>query len=468
MSKRGYSDAEKIAYYKKLAAGRVSTTRKAPGRRVQAPRSKPKSSRSTTYKYPGYGSKIGGALGSYAGNAIVPGAGGLVGGVLGSVVGGGAQALVKRVTGFGDYTVSRNSLMYNQDAVPEFSNSPRCTMISHREFIQDIKSSVGFVNQQFRINPGIVESFPWLAAIANNYEQYVVQGMVYEFKTTSATAIGSTNTSLGTVIMATQYNSLSPVFLNKQQMENYEFSQSTIPSQSILHPIECDPTQTQCGGIFNMYNPDDSNGDTRLYDVGRFNIATVGMQAADATVGELWVTYKICFLKPKLQAVSEVADQFVLDPGTTTSSNWLGDISLAQVRRTSSFVTTLVDSDTISISPSFVGVMQITMILETNADCTAITGPDITVSAQLEDVSYLYTVVPDVSRKTVLTATDAPSNLVVAIYYVKSRGGYIPSTGAPPTIVFSGGVLTGTSPLNVNDLQIMSVPPQFTVTSDEF
>ena len=95
-------------------------------------------------------------------------------------------------------------------------------------------------------------------------------------------------------------------------MENYEFAQSSVPSSSVMHPIECDPSQTAGQGLFYVDNDGySSSADPRLYNVGKFNIATVGMQAA-ATIGELWVTYKICFLKPKLQGSATVADHGIL------------------------------------------------------------------------------------------------------------------------------------------------------------
>jgi hypothetical protein len=90
---------------------------------------------------------------------------------------------------------------------------------------------------------------------------------------------------------------------NKQQMENYEFAQSSTPVHSLLHACECDPSQTANQGLFYVNNPNDQDGDARLYDLGRFTIATQGMQATGYNLGELWVSYKICLLKPKLVGV---------------------------------------------------------------------------------------------------------------------------------------------------------------------
>jgi len=302
-----------------------------------------------------YGKIIGSAVGTYFG--------GPVGGAIGSVVGSGAQSLIRRVTGFGDYSVSNNYFVTGNDAVPEFTNSERCTTITHKEYIADVitgpnlvGSSTQFNIQSYDINPGINTTFPWLNAIAANYEQYIIQGMIFEFKTNSAMAVSSTNTALGTVIMATQYNSLSLSFVNKQQMENYEFSQACVPSESALHPIECDPKQTQCNGIFNIRLPIAKPGDIRLYDIGRFSIATQGMQAANVNIGELWVTYKICLLKPRL--TTTIFPALLLSvPG----SQFISGTAPFGDPQQNDFIS--INGNLITITPNFVGAFQISYII---------------------------------------------------------------------------------------------------------
>lgn len=372
-----YSDKEKAAYYKKKAL-MIAKSRYPTAQYTAYPKNAyPKKKKSNRYNYPGVGRYLGGLAGGAIGNMVAPGIGGTVGNALGSVVGQGAHALVKNITGFGDYHISKNSLVYNRDAVPEFSsNNERCTIVVHREFITDVIGSKIFNIQSFRINPGVAETFPWLAAIAENYEQYVVQGMVFEFKTTSATAVSSTNTAMGTVVMATQYNSLAPSFSNKQQMENYEFASSSVPSASILHPIECDPTQTQCGGIFNVNGQvEPSEGDKRLYDVGRFSIATVGMQA-ESTIGELWVSYKICFLKPRLRVSNEGCDFFVQNlPGDIDMNSPVGPYeSLHPQPYNSGIVTPISDTD-FQVDTNFSGILQCLVVYKVAGTVSAFVSP---------------------------------------------------------------------------------------------
>jgi len=434
------------------------------------PRAAPRSrSAAPKYKYPGAGRKVGSTLGSMVGNLVAPGVGGFVGGTLGGLAGDGAQALVKRITGFGDYTVKKNSILYNQDAVPEFSDSNvMCTMISHREFISDVKSSINFANTEYRINPAISTSFPWLSAIADNYEEYVIQGMVFEYKTTSATAIGSTNTALGTVILATRYNSLSAEFMAKQQMEATQFSQSSVPSQSVLHAIECDPAQTPSNGRLYMFNPNDINGDRRLYDLGRFNIATVGMQEANVTIGELWVSYKICLLKPKLNSVEDVADGYALNAytGTITSSTPVSTIPCVPFSTNSVFTSQNYSLgspyNTWTIDPSFVGVLCCILSYKCSANPSGgLTMPQIVpfnTKCHLVNNKYLGSLFTDpvLGRLPPDTLGEACS-----ISFISVDGGFDVDTGLSAQVLINYAEFSPTTIISEASLQFIAIPGQY-------
>lgn len=460
-----YTDKQKLAYYRKqnqqLKASMGRSSYAAKPRRQYKSRS--------NYKYPGVGRKIGQSIGGIAGNYLVPGVGGSIGGVVGGAVGDTAQALVKRITGFGDYQISKNSLVYNVDAVPEFGiSNERCTMICHREFITDISGTTSFALNEYRINPAISDTFPWLSAIAKNYEQYVVQGMVFEFKTTSATAIGSTNTSLGTVVMATQYNSLAPDFTNKQQMENYEFSQSSVPSQSILHAIECDPSQTQCGGIFNMYNPNDDSGDTRLYDIGKFNIATVGMQAA-SIIGELWVSYKICLLKPRLASVNDVMDGYTALASTITEVYPIGTLgTLTPFVDNSGFTSpNVTTANRIDVDPGYSGLLQVTVYYNLSSTITtSFTMPYISFSGNGSNITLDYLGYTTTDLQTQLNMSGGAANKTCSqVGYFRVDGGWV-SPGVKSYIsVVSMQIGGGTAPyFDKCVIFINSIPSSFDPT----
>ena len=169
------------------------------------------------------------------------------------------------------------------------------------------------------INPANSRTFPWLNQIAGNYEQYFIEGLVFEFRSTSADALNSTNTALGSVMMATQYDVADPVFRSKAEMLNYEYSNSLKPSDNCLHMVECEPSQSVLSGLYTLDGSAPANTDSRLYHLGRFSIATVGFQAANVNIGELHVTYQIRLLKPKLYAELGMANDWALLTSPTYS-----------------------------------------------------------------------------------------------------------------------------------------------------
>lgn len=218
--------------------------------------------------------------------------------VAGKFIGNGLQRMIR---GFGDYTIANNSLMNGLDP-PTVRNSPGGMIIRHREYIGDITASTGFSSSIYPIQPGLFTSFPWLSGIAPNFEQYKWRGILYEFKSLASDAVLSTATSsaLGSVVMATQYDVRDPPFPDKFIMENYQYANSSKPSLSFIHPVECARSQSVLSELYVRTSAPPINADQRLYDLGNFTIATVGMQASTGVVGELWVTYEIEFMKPKL------------------------------------------------------------------------------------------------------------------------------------------------------------------------
>lgn len=233
-------------------------------------------------------------------NAIGRAIGTAVGGLPGTLIKG-AAGFLGHILGSGGYRVNRNSIMMDPNGPPSFSTADEGSIIYHREYIGDVTGSTAFVNNAYNINPTNSTLFPWLANLAENFQEFDFLGLVMEYKTTSGTAVSSTNTALGTVIMGTQYDVDLPSFASKQEMENTEFSTSCVPFCNMLHPIECKPALTL---LSKLYVPPGgvvpAGADAHLYNLGKFQIATVGMQAGVTVIGELWVTYQVRLMKPRL------------------------------------------------------------------------------------------------------------------------------------------------------------------------
>lgn len=201
-----------------------------------------------------------------------------------------------KLVGMGGYKVQRNTVLTNGPAI--FSD--RSFTTSHRECLGDIVGSTAFTIRSYPLNPGQAATFPWGSQMACCYQQYELLGCVFEFVSTSATAVSSTNTALGSVVMATNYDPVQPAFTDKISMEATEFCTSGVPSTSFMHPIECAPKKTgQEVKLLRTTTGVISGATLQEYDHGNFFLATAGMQAA-ATIGELWVTYHVRYLKPIL------------------------------------------------------------------------------------------------------------------------------------------------------------------------
>lgn len=230
------------------------------------------------------------------------------------------------ILGMGDYEVKHNSVLEG-NGVPMMHNHKRSVTITHREYLGDITGSVGFESRSYAINPGSSNTFPWLSNIASMFQSYRIKGLVFEFNSTSADALNSVNTALGTVIMSTQYNVAMPLFVNKAEMEQYEYTVSGRPSRNLTHCLECDPHLQVMPQLFTRTGALPAGSDYQFYDWGNFQIATVGMQAA-ATIGELWVSYDIEFLKPRIASGGSWPGDFtIINNGPyDASSDVLGTI----------------------------------------------------------------------------------------------------------------------------------------------
>lgn len=72
--------------------------------------------------------------------------------------------------------------------------------------------------------------------------------------------------------------------------------------------IETKRSQSTLTRLYVRNQPVETGADIRLYDIGKFQLATQGMQNvvdpdANSSIGELWVTYQVKFFKPKISDI---------------------------------------------------------------------------------------------------------------------------------------------------------------------
>lgn len=251
-------------------------------------------------------------------------------GDLGEAAGKGLASLF----GMGDYTVTSNSLMQmgklSANEVPVFSkDGKRGIRVTEREYIGDVYSGGTLVNgstsfsiDNFTLNPGDKKTFPWLHRIARGFEQWEPLGIVFEFVSTSSEFNGVSQ-ALGTVIMATDYDTADPIYASKVEMENAGYANSTKPSHTAMHGIECEPSE-RATKLLHCGVP--RTGEEKFYDLGRFSIATQGCSAVNQNLGELWISYDVVFYKKQLAVDSSSARSLFAATGAFSelSGNYAG------------------------------------------------------------------------------------------------------------------------------------------------
>lgn len=242
-----------------------------------------------------------------------------------------AMKKIRTWTGFGDYKISYNSLIEDGSPV-RIDTVGGDLVITYKEYLGDVTTSPttvgGFNVVQYKIQPGDQRSFPFLAPIANQYDQWIPQGIIYEFKSTASDL--ASNASLGSVIMMTDYDLNDDPPDNKSIMLNTAYSQEARMSADAFHGVESDPTLRSREVLFTRPYGMDPN-DREDYDLGYFYIATQGGSLPVATaIGSLYVHYQIRFTKAAptggwLARTNTWQEVYMQNNGLSTKS-WWGDL----------------------------------------------------------------------------------------------------------------------------------------------
>lgn len=334
-----------------------------------------------SYDRPGPWGRIGSAAGGMIGSAMGSPYGlGKAAGAIGKKLGSYAHYIGK-FFGSGDYVTSadqvRSNVLMNEAQAPQFGHGKNTVHIRHREFLMDVVSSgtaSAFQLQSIPIQPGLLSSFPWLSQICgSSFQQYRINGMVFEFRSMSADALNSTNTALGSVVMATDYDSKDANFASKQQMENTEFGVSCKPASCMIHGIECARSQTSISELYVRNAAVPSGTDQRLYDMGNFQIATVGVQGTSVNLGELWVSYDITLFKA-VQLLPGANQQVthVNLAGTDSTKPLLIDTSVNAIQPVfDSLGVTLVSNSVVSLPPRLALNTEIIVLFAVRGASTA-------------------------------------------------------------------------------------------------
>jgi len=440
-----YTPEEKLAYYKKKALAKSSngSYQSKSGYKKIYPKRKYATS---SYKKREFSYA---PIGQIAGSMFGP-AGGAVGGMAGK--------LLDSISGHGSYKINKNTVY--QNSVPQFAShvGDGCIRMKHKEFISDVITSPTaglFQNNQYAISASNPATFPYLSQIAVNFEEFMFEGLVFSYVPSSGSL--STTGQLGTIIMATQYNSAALPFTNKQQAEASTYSISQVVSSGCLHPIECDSRQTPSQGIFYNSRPGQQVDitDIRWQQLGNLNVMTQGAPNSSEDVGELWVSYDVVLCKPILQSDdSEQYDHYVATAGISgsvyygTNPTLTNDSTSAVLNPVfatfSNGAFTSLNGSVININPAFNGSISVSYALHGSSG----TWVDPTFGAGT-GVSPLLILNSGGTQQYVKTSSTTSLELFTTAYFT------VLSTGSTSTITISGG--TFVSP-TLMDLIITALP----------
>jgi hypothetical protein len=234
------------------------------------------------------------------------------------------------IFGSGDYTLTGSvpeyNVLTNSKQIPQFSTSHATNIVCHREYLGDITGTSAFTNRSYPLNPGNSKTFPWLSTIAQNYQQYKIHGIIFEFRPLITDFV--TSGAPGVVVMATNYNANAQPYDTKQEMENSEFAVSVKPTNALIHGVECAKGETVLNQLYVRKGAPPAGQDLRLYDIGTFQFAS---QANPIQVlGELWVSYCVEFFKPILPddvGGNVLSCRYIR--GSVDASNRLGTVTAA-------------------------------------------------------------------------------------------------------------------------------------------
>jgi len=249
------------------------------------------------------GSNVGRFLGNAAGNMIpIPGAGRVLGGLAewaGNKIG--------TVLGLGEYTLERNTITQPATQVPWMHSDSDDVIFRHRSYLGEVISAPNAGDYSVRyipIQPGMEDFDPWGSGAFALYKEWIPQGILFQFESTTAEFSGVASPNTGIVMMGTDYNAFDTApFPDKITLENNFGTTKAKPQQSFHHPVECAPKRNIQDAFFVRTGALPAGQPPQFYDLGTFAIASSGCPTANQKLGELWCVWEIRARRATMNAV---------------------------------------------------------------------------------------------------------------------------------------------------------------------
>jgi len=185
-------------------------------------------------------------------------------------------------------------------------NKMKSVTVRHCEQVDEISgsSSAFLMSYSLSLNPGLSTLFPWLSAVAVNYEEYKFNKLKFVFEpyVSSATA--------GYIAMNCDYDATdvpASEFPTKQAFTDYDGAEQSNCWEISEFNVKC-PNKTGPVHRALRYGALSANSDAHNFDHGIFNLA-VGSQSGTTKLGTLYVCYDVTFYRPRL-TISGISNGF--------------------------------------------------------------------------------------------------------------------------------------------------------------
>jgi hypothetical protein len=309
--------------------------------------------------------------------------------------------------------------------------------VRHKEFICSISGSSAFnVQRFFLIQPGDTITFPWLSGLATKFQQYRIKGMVFHYVPTSGSAVSSTNSALGTVMIQTSYRAGDTAPASKAEMMNEYWASEAAPNEAFCHPIECDPKENPFSVHYVRTKPVPTNDSPLLYDLGVTWVAVQGQQGNNV-LGDLWVTYEVELSKPVIESsVTGPVLNAYLTYSSPATGNWFGSPTLTATGD----LAVQTSGNSMTFPKGVVGDYLITINISATTNFTAV---DLGAAPTLTNCSFATSIASSPSTTYIRTVVSGASASVNRAFYITAVSLTDPSAAA--NISFPPGTWTGSA-----------------------
>lgn len=310
-------------------------------------------------------------------------------------------------------------------------------VVEKTEYLFDLTSSAtasAFSGTAFAVNPGLSSAnggaFSWLNGIANQFEEWDPVYCEIIFKSTSANALNSTNTALGTVGITPLYNTFSSTSLgSKVAAESYDGACSGVTSKSLLLKLQTKNSRNPLDTYFTRSGAVPANQTASMTDLCNVVVWTQGLQGTSVVVGEVWIRYKIILKSPKPGALlgSSVAGAHYTASSGVSTSHYFGTGDAPTQSAGSNMVWTFTGTTAIGPATIAPGKYEITYVTNGGATGGAV-GPTIAYTTNCSAANI----------------TNASASAQYAVGNPTGTWGittvFVNVTGPSPVLTFSGAI----------------------------